>query len=308
MNLWIPRFRQARPRRLVMIMAVRDEEDILAENLRYHFARGVDFALVADNGSTDGTREILEDFRREGRLAWVDEPDPGYNQAIWMSRLALRAREEQGADWLLCCDADEFWEARARDLKDFVEEQGAPVLRCARQNEVRVLPAGGEAPRVFLAQTYAPVVRSCRWRVNCEDRARLELSDAATPGVVFHEEGPKVLARADLVARITQGNHDVVATRWARRGRPGTGRLVIRHFPVRSADQFMAKVRAGGAAYARTDLGPKMGWHWRHWYACDQAGQLAAAYARETLVGGDAPPGQRVRVGAARTAGAILGL
>ncbi len=308
MNIWIPGLRQARPRRLVMIMAVRDEADILADNLRYHFAHGVDFALVADNGSSDGTREVLERFRREGRLGWAPEPDAGYNQSAWMTRLAARAREEARADWLLCCDADEFWEAQAGDLKEVVAGQGAPVLRCARRNEARVLSATERGEPAFLAQTYAPVVRASRWRAPCEDRARLELNDEATPGVIFHEEGPKVLARADLVARITQGNHDVVATRWARRARPAAETVVIRHFPVRSAAQFAAKVRAGGEAYARTDLPPNIGWHWRHWFARLQAGELTAAFARETLMEGAAPPGRGVRVGAARTAGAILGL
>lgn len=307
MTIWIPRFRQARPRRMALIMAVKDEADILGHNLRFHFSKGVDFVVVANNGSTDGTQEVLEGFRREGRLVWESELDAGYNQAKWMTRLADRARGA-GADWLLCCDADEFWDTGEGDLKDLVAAQGAPVLRCARRNEVRVLPEGAEGVAGFLGQRYAPVLEPRRWRSGCADRARLELSDAATPGVVFHEEGPKVLARADLVSKITQGNHDVVATRWVWRGRPGVDKVIIRHFPVRSAAQFSAKVRSGGAAYARTDLAPGIGWHWRHWHACDQRGELGAAFRRETLEEGGAPPGEEVRMGEARKAGTILGL
>jgi hypothetical protein len=41
--------------RLVMTLKVRDEADILDDNLRYHRALGVDFFVVTDNGSVDGT-------------------------------------------------------------------------------------------------------------------------------------------------------------------------------------------------------------------------------------------------------------
>ena len=66
-------------------------------------------ALVADNGSTDGTRDVLAAYQKTGRLAWVPEADPGYHQNAWMTRLAHRARAEHGADWLVFADADEFW-------------------------------------------------------------------------------------------------------------------------------------------------------------------------------------------------------
>ena len=304
MNLWLPFFRRARPRRVVLVMTVRDEADILAANLDFHFAHGIDFAVIADNGSTDGTRDLLAAGQRAGRLAWEDEPDPAYHQHAWMTRLARRAREEFGADWIVCSDADEFWQTDAGDLKDFIARQAAPILRCARRNEVRVRPdADGADAGAFLAQRYAPVLRPRHWTQPSAERSARELSDPAVPGIVFHAEAPKVLARADLVAAVRQGNHDVDTTRWAWRSAPAG--LVIRHFPIRTGAQFAAKVRAGGAAYTRTDFPANVGWHWRHWHACAERGELAAAFARETL-GDTAPPG--VVVGPARTAAAALGL
>jgi hypothetical protein len=297
--------RQIRPRRLVLLMVVRDERDVLADNLRFHFQLGVDFALVLDNGSTDGSQEVLEEFRKEGRLDWRPEPDPAYRQSMWMTGLARRAREEFGADWLLCCDADEFWQPAEGDLKTFIERQRAPVLRCVRRNEARVLSEiAGSAP-AFLEQQFVPVERPRAWQTPCAERSRRELSDPAIPGVIFHEEAPKVLARADVTSGITQGNHDIVEVRGVRRVAP-TG-LILRHFPIRTASQFFAKVRQGAPALIRSGLPPAMAWHWHHWHACDEAGQLVAAFRREIVP--EPPPrewGGGVRLGRPRSAGAAL--
>ena len=52
--------------RLAMTILVRDAEDLIETNLRYHRAQGVDLFLIGDNGSTDRTLEILEPYREAG--------------------------------------------------------------------------------------------------------------------------------------------------------------------------------------------------------------------------------------------------
>lgn len=278
--------RHRRPRRLVLIMAVRDEADILDANLGHHFSLGVDFALVADNGSTDGTTAILDRWRERGRLEWRTEADDGYRQAEWMSRLAADARDRHGADWILTCDADEFWCPARGDLKDFVATQRAPVLRCARRNEVRVRGAGDETAEAG-ERLFAPVLAPRRWREASEHRAAREWPDPAVPGVTWHGEAPKVLALASVVAGITQGSHRVIAKGRARSAEPAG--IVIRHFPLRGEAQFARKVAAGGSAYARSGLPAAMGWHWRLWHAEAAAGRLPAAWRRETTALGTVP-------------------
>ena len=55
--------------RIVMTLLVRDEEDVLAANLDFHFAQGVDFVIATDNLSVDRTPQILRDYERRRSCA-----------------------------------------------------------------------------------------------------------------------------------------------------------------------------------------------------------------------------------------------
>jgi len=63
--------------RLVMTLKVRDEADIIEDNLRFHRAMGVDFFVVTDNGSVDGTSEILDRYVSAGLAHVIQEPTSG---------------------------------------------------------------------------------------------------------------------------------------------------------------------------------------------------------------------------------------
>ncbi len=87
---------------------MRDEVDIIEANIRTHAKLGGDGFVVMDNNSSDGTREILENLKREYEIYIIDEKGD-YRQARWMRRLARVAKRELGADWVINNDADEFW-------------------------------------------------------------------------------------------------------------------------------------------------------------------------------------------------------
>jgi len=77
--------------RLVMTILVRDEADIIEANIRTHASLGVDAFAIMDNGSTDGTREILSKLQKEFEIIIIDEKG-NYNQAKWMKLLAKVAK------------------------------------------------------------------------------------------------------------------------------------------------------------------------------------------------------------------------
>lgn len=88
----------------VAITMVRDEADIIADTLALMLSQ-VDHAIVADNLSVDGTREIVEAF---DRVTVIDDTEPGYYQSEKMTRLAHLAGD-MGAEWICPFDADEAW-------------------------------------------------------------------------------------------------------------------------------------------------------------------------------------------------------
>ncbi len=107
--------------KLAMTLIIRDEADILEDNLRYHRAQGVDFFIALDNGSTDGTLEILESYERAGILTLVRMPGTMLTIQRKGHTQIARLAHELGADWVFHNDADEFWWPVNGNLKEAFE-------------------------------------------------------------------------------------------------------------------------------------------------------------------------------------------
>jgi glycosyltransferase involved in cell wall biosynthesis len=209
------------------IAMVRDEADIVEHTVSQMLTQ-VDRVIVADNGSVDGTREILERLD----VTVVDDPDPAYYQSRKMTTLAHLAAA-QGAEWVVAFDADEFWYSPFGRIADILKAHEGAVATAAifDHRATAVDPSGGD-----------PLERM-GWRL--------------TEPLPLH----KIACRPILRATITQGNHSAHYETLA----PLEGQIVIRHFPIRSIEQMIRKARNGGKAYEATDLPEDAGGHWRGW-------------------------------------------
>lgn len=225
------------------ISMVKDEADIVATTVRWMLTQ-VDEVIVADNGSTDGTRDLLHDLP----VHVVDDDEVGYYQSRKISALAHRAME-MGADWVVPFDADEIWTSQWGRLGDVLQSHTADygIVRADVFDHV----ATGKDP------DEPDPVRRIQWR----RRKELPL--------------PKVAVRTAEGLVIEMGNH------WARHPVPARftdeAPIVVHHFPYRSAEQLIRKVRNGSAAYAATSgLPEQAGAHWRSWggLSDDQIGDL----------------------------------
>lgn len=116
--------------RTAIVMMVRDEIDVLPYFLAHHLEL-VARIYVADHRSVDGTRDYLlslaalEEYR--ARIQVFRHDASGYFQPQITKALAHRAFED-GADWVLALDADEFLGCSSRsDLLLALEGSGSPL-------------------------------------------------------------------------------------------------------------------------------------------------------------------------------------
>lgn len=238
--------------RTVAVGMVRDEADVIRTTVANMLAQ-VDAVIVADNGSVDGTRDVLADLQADagGRLVVLDDPEPAYLQSLKVTELARRARLAHAAEWVVPFDADEVWYSPFGRIADVLAELRPQWLVCPARLYDHVATAEDDPAEL-------DPVRRIGWR-----------RTTAAPL-------PKVAARWRLDLTIEQGNHSATYAGGATITDP---LLVVRHFPYRSPDQLERKVRNGAAAYAAAGdrLPPSMGAHWRQW------GELLAAGGPEAI-------------------------
>ncbi|MGR3313891.1 glycosyltransferase family 2 protein [Roseovarius indicus] len=256
--------------KLVMLLLVRDEIDIISANMTFHLDHGVDKVVAIDNGSVDGTRDVLDEFERAGAATVIDEPGRNYDQTTWTTNAALRARDEEGADFIFSNDADEFWTIPGGNLKAGLAETDARILVCNRLNMVYPWDTPDDTPWLdrLVYRAKAPFPRP---RLNDIYR------DPMDHPYFYHALFPKVMMRAEGLVSIAQGNHEA---QYDQPADETTSDIEIFHYPVRNREQLAKKVVQGGQAYeANTELTPRMGWHWRRWYRMYQEEGIEAVLA-----------------------------
>lgn len=237
---------------IAAIGMVKDEADIVGRTLEHLASQGVDTVYLLDNGSTDGTSEILVDaveplWRRGLSLVVIDDPEVAYEQASKMTLLAQTAHG-MGARWVVPFDVDELWHGDGETLRELLTrvDTGRPMVVEAALTNYWHTP-GDPGGHPFDAM---------RWH----DPVPQELG--------------KVAFTADPAAVLHMGNHGV--------DHPGRARtmrfsgLAIRHYPYRSPEQMITKARNGAAAIALTGYDRGTCQHWREYgEALERGGEAA---------------------------------
>jgi len=241
--------------KVVLTLLVRDEADVIRANVEYHLAQGVDHVVVTDNGSVDGTVDILADLARSGRVTLEREAPADFSQHRWVTRMARRAAREFGADWVINADADELFVFRGGTLRDALSAAPAAVhAMYARRHDF--VPFEGCQGIPQQGMIYRKHVST-------------NLRGDSLP--------PKVIHRADPDVIVSQGNH--AASGPSLQNPPIWGDIEVFHYPIRSCRQFESKVRNAGSGYAENrELPAEIGFHKRHWYELLQSGELARLF------------------------------
>ena len=263
--------------KFVVTVMVRDEVDIIAAMVEHHLAQGADLIIATDNGSVDGTTEVLQRYADLGVLELHHDPVFRKQQHALVTGMARRACTEYQADWVVNADADEFWAPRDKRL----------TLRSA----LEAIPTSLDAFEVPVTNLVGPPamrgsgVDRLLWR----DRRTAEQLQAVG---IFAQPTGDVVHRGDPAVVVAQGNHFVSLKS---NGQPDPAlELEVLHVPWRSWLQFERKVVNTGRSYeANPDLQPSKNHHGIADYRRYLAGRLMNAFLdrqplEKDLVGGEA--------------------
>ncbi|HEX9016892.1 MAG TPA: glycosyltransferase family 2 protein [Chloroflexota bacterium] len=249
------------------ISMVRNEVDIIRTTLLYHLGSGVDRIMVLDNGSTDGTDRVLETMSRaDPRIVW-ERDDMPFLQADVFTNLARRALQE-GADWVLPFDADEFWYA-PRGLKRVLADTSAVMLRVKLTNFIQRREQAETRPRGLLTMT----------RRTAEPVGPLEATfELTTSRKIAHVEAmhpPKWIFRPTSTVQVSHGNHFVTGLVG---GVEDTDEIVCCHAALRSRARMESK-GLHGRRVEETKERPGESWHVRRFRRLQQEGRLDEEWA-----------------------------
>lgn len=273
-----PDWRPQRPhdipalRKAVLFLMVKDEAEVIGQNLRHHHALGFRRFFVLDNASTDRTAAIIGEFRSshpDAGLFSAHDYIVGHYQAMKMKALVSFAQtylhyESPTPEWAFFVDADEFITCAA-------PEAGTSARRFAS-----LLDDPSMAMLVFhWAQCGSAEV----FETLAPDRDLFEAFPRIWPQMKVPV--PKVAFRLNHDLSPIQGNHAVERfphelSQVAVMAELG---FYMFHFPMRTIAQLRRKVvnadRALSATVNRDGLGGTAT-HWRTYYQWyEQAGDAA---------------------------------
>ncbi len=255
---------------LTMNLLIKDEADIIEENIRVHASLGVDSFIVMDNGSTDGTIEKVRLLSNEFHITLIERPSLDYQQSNWKTEMARIACKTHGADWTIANDADEFWIPNSGSLKDRLTKVGS-IIHCERRN-VLFEQEAFESGAPFWSQTstvHNPVLY-------CKGN---ELKDVHRSIMMGKIHG-KVMVRSLGMLRIKGGNHRAWHA-WGWLNQRDEKDITVYHYPIRSKSHFLANVEHRAKLL---DAGiTKMGNHYRRWAEMFQNGSIEEEFRRLVL-------------------------
>lgn len=222
---------------IVGTLLVRNEADIVRENLLHHLKEGVDSFIVTNHRSEDKTLEILREFKEIVEL--IDEQGEGYHHGKFQTRMA-RVAHKMGASWVVPLDGDEFWYG---------------------VKELRGVDAGVARMSHYFKHFPTP-------QVTMEGFSRSQMPYFSK--VKVEVKWSRLAFRATKNIEVHDGSHKL------HNSLPNTvvlDNLYMRHYSIRSFEQFERKIRLGVQA-GKLNPNP-VSHHWKEWY---NSGDLRKVY------------------------------
>ena len=248
------------PPRVVMTLLIRNEQDLIAENILFHHKQGIDQFIVMDNLSDDESLKIVKDLALFIPIKVISQNEDNFKQSRWVKSMEQEASLQYKADWIINNDADEFWIFPGLDVKNYLKS--FPKDICC----------------VELQRHNAVLIEEHYW----EGFDAHPCSNILFEKESFNPKGEplpnRFLYRASKNITVEQSNHNINRQE---------GEIVkcnnakILHFPHRSFKDYQAKIRTRGSTFENNkDLNLSISHKWREDNKIIEKDELFAFWSR----------------------------
>jgi hypothetical protein len=227
-----------------LVIIAKDEADYIEEWLEFHLMQGAQHIVVYDNGSSDGTMELVSGYVAKGlvtQVPWVTFQDRLNNQSLAYAH-AL-ANFGGWFDWLGFLDADEFlFPVSGNSIAAVLDEHShLPVLGVPWTMFGTAGHVGRPAGTVTGSYTRKAIMHrdtAPEHAINVKSIVRPDKVTAVQGAHMFHIEGLGQGAYLD-------GGQWLAKPRKADLCGLPPGRLQLNHYYTRSASEFDRKLAKG---------------------------------------------------------------
>lgn len=208
---------------------IKNEIDIIETFVRYHLSF-LDGMVILDNGSTDGTIEVLLKLIDEGLLIHLTFNDnPAYNQSELTTELFYNTLKKFSPEYIVPLDADEFLTTNSdKEIEEII------------QNDIQ-----DDAINYISWVTYVPTEKDDQTEKNILKKLRYRRQEQ-------HNYDEKIIIPTSLAKKykikIKQGNHDLYKIENVSFKKNILSSLDLAHFPIRSINQMKSKYLIGWLA------------------------------------------------------------
>jgi hypothetical protein len=252
------------------IAIVRNAADLAPLAALHHHLLGAQTVWVIDNGSSDGTYELLRALAAKVPGLRVDRDDGPFDQARMATEMA-NALLREGHRLIVPFDSDECWDVSIPRLARFMAKQRVNAVTGTVVNYV-------QARSVLL-----PTPDS--WRLACR-RVERPMDPGDLRGSMQEERHsfvqlifqPKMLAAppAGETVSIVKGAHQF---RYAGRTVMSWRRVACLHLPLRAASELEKRVRDYKDRHAPFRPDPEFGWRLNYWSEMLASGGIEREWA-----------------------------
>lgn len=216
-------------KKIFSISMMKNEVDIIETFIRYH-AYILDGMVILDNGSTDGTVDIISKLISEGLPVYLlFDNNPAYNQSEITTGLFYETMNKFNPDFILPLDVDEFITSPDHtDIRYFIDNK-------LSEDKLSFLSWITYVPNEDDNHSEINVLKRLRYRRseqnNCDEKVIIPIAIGSKYKI-----------------KIKQGNHDLETMDGVEFKKDHLNSLGLAHYPIRSVDQAKSKYLVGWLA------------------------------------------------------------